>query len=104
MPDNFTLVFDDVIVRQLRKIAKNKPIKNILSKMFDRLEETGPQTGKLLDPHLLIYELKNMHPPIRLYFKHNVKTNEIYVFEFEIKTSQTKQAWTIDKIRKKSES
>ena len=70
--------------------------------MFDELEEKGPQAGKLLDSHLFIYEIKNKHPPIRLYFKHNIQTNEIYVFESEMKTSEEKQRRTIEKIRLKA--
>ena len=53
--------------------------------MFDKIELLGPLTGKLLDSKLFIYEIKAKHPPIRLYFKHNLATNEIYVFEFEMK-------------------
>ncbi len=46
--------------------------------------------------------MKMMRPPIRLYFKHNVVTNELYVFEYEMKTSSGKQQKTIDKIRQKA--
>ena len=98
----FLLVFDDVMVRQLKKAAKNNQIKQILTRMLDKLEESGPDAGKLIDSKLFIYELKSMHPPIRLYFKHNLSTAEIYVFEFEMKTSQAEQQKTIDKIRQKS--
>ena len=67
--------------------------------MLDELEEKGSQTGKLVDSHLFIYEIKNKHPPLRLYFKHNIQTNEIYVFEYEMKTSEEKQKLTLTKIR-----
>ena len=97
----FHLVFDDVMVKQLKKAAKNNQIKQILTRMLDKLEESGPDAGKLIDSKLFIYELKSMHPPIRLYFKHNLSTAEIYVFEFEMKTSKTEQQKTIDKIREK---
>ena len=97
----FHLVFDDVMVKQLRKAAKNNQIKQILTKMLDKLEEFGPDAGKLIDSKLFIYEMKSMHPPIRLYFKHNLSTDETYVFEFEMKTSKTEQQKTIDKIREK---
>ena len=70
--------------------------------MLDRLEFLGPDSGNLLDSQLFIYEMKNKHPPIRLYFKHNKQTNEIYVFEFEIKTSPEKQRQTIKKVRQKA--
>ena len=98
---NFLLVFDDVMLRQLQKAGKNQQIKEILRTMLDEIEEKGPQAGKLLDSHLFIYEIKNKHPPIRLYFKHQLQTNEIYVFEYEMKTSEDKQQRTIEKIRLK---
>ncbi len=90
------------MVKQLRKAAKNNQIKQILTKMLDKVEESGPDAGKLLDSKLFIYEIKSMHPPIRLYFKHNLSTAEIYVFEFEMKTSEAEQQKTIDRIRKKA--
>ena len=51
----------------------------------------------------IIYEIKNKHPPIRLYFKHNKETNEVYVFEYQMKTSGLKQKHTIGKLRHKAE-
>ncbi len=98
----FKLVFDDVMVKQLKKAAKNNQVKQILTKMLDKVEEIGPDAGKLLDSKLFIYEVKSKHPPIRLYFKHNLSTNEIYVFEYEAKTSEKEQQKTIDKIRIKA--
>ena len=101
METHFTLVFDDVMIKQLKKAAKNQHIKEILRKMLDKLELSGPDAGELLDPQLSLYEVKIKHPPIRLYFKHNKTTNEIYVFEFEMKTSPEKQKATIIKLKKK---
>ena len=102
MEGNYTLIFDDVMIKQLKKAAKNQHIKNILTKMLDKLENLGADAGDLLDSQLFIYEIKNKHPPIRLYFKHNRQTDEIYVFEFDIKTSQERQQITIEKIRQKA--
>ena len=99
---NYNLVFDDVMVKQLKKAAKNQHIKEILTKMLDKLELSGPDAGELLDSQLSLYEVKIKHPPIRLYFKHNKLTNEIYVFEFEMKTSPEKQKATIIKLKKKA--
>jgi len=90
------------MIKQLQKAASNNNIKIILTKMLDEIEELGPQAGKLLDSHLFIYELKNKHPPIRLYFKHNIRNDEIYVFEYELKTSEEKQNKTIQKIKLKA--
>ncbi len=95
---NFNLVFDKFILKQLKKSSKNKLIKNILSKIFDKIEELGPRAGKLIDSKLQIYEIKN--PAIRLYYKYNFQTNEIYIFKYEMKTSKENQNKTITKIRK----
>ena len=101
---NYNLIFDDVMVKQLKKAAKNQHIKEILTKMLDKLEFSGPDAGELLDSQLSIYEIKIKHPPIRLYYKHNKSTNEIYVFEFEMKTSPEKQEATIKKLKQKASS
>ena len=102
MGTNYNLVFDDVIIKQLKKAAKNQHIKEILTKMLDKLEFSGPDAGELLDSQLSLYEVKIKHPPIRLYYKHNKLSNEIYVFEFEMKTSPEKQKATIIKLKKKT--
>ena len=104
METNYTLVFDDVMVKQLKKAAKNQHIKEILTKMLDKLEFSGPDAGELLDSQLSLYEVKIKHPPIRLYYKHNKLSNEIYVFEFEMKTSPEKQKATIKKLKQKASS
>ncbi len=96
------LIFDEVMIKQLKKAARNKAIKDILSKMLDKIEEKGHEAGELLDSKLFIYELKNKTPPIRLYFKHNKNTDDIYVFEFEMKTSKEKQQKTINRLKQKS--
>jgi len=97
----YNLIFDGVMIKQLKKLAKNKATQSILSKMFDKLEAIGPLAGDLLDSKLFIYEIKNKHPAIRLYFKHKQQTDEIHIFEYEIKKSEKKQKQTINKIRKK---
>ena len=102
METKYLLVFDEVITEQLKHAATNCQNKEILTKMLDKLEEKGPDGGKLLDSKLFLYEIKSKHPPIRLYYKHNKVTNEIYVFEFEMKTSEKKQQNTINKLRLKS--
>ena len=101
MQNHYTLVFDDVMIKQLKKAAKNQHIKEILTKMLDKLELSGPDAGELLDSQLSLYEVKIKHPPIRLYYKDNKSTNEIYVFEFEMKTSPEKQEATIKKLKQK---
>src|SRR3989344_6049512 len=96
----YNLVFDEIILKQLKDLSKNKGLKEIISKIL----ELGPNTGNLLDSKLHIYEIKRKSPPIRLYFKHNLTTEEIYIFEYEMKTSTKKQKETILRLKRKSES
>ena len=96
----YKIVFNEVILNQLQKLKENAPIRIILTKMFNKIEETGLNAGKLLDVQLHLYELKNKHPPIRLYFK-QISQEEILLFEYEIKTSEKKQNQTIAKIKHK---
>ena len=98
---NYELVFDDVIFTQLSKLKNDAHTREIVSKIFDKIEESGPQAGKLIDSRLHLYEVKRMHPPIRLYFKIEEDKKEAKIFEYEIKTSQEKQQSTIDKIKKR---
>ena len=101
MSKNYKLFFDEVILRQLQQVSKNQHIKDILRNMLDKIEEDGSRAGKLLDSKIHLYEVKNKHPPLRLYFKPRVYTNEIYVFEFEMKTNEKKQQKTIDQLKHK---
>ena len=96
----YKLIFDEVMLKQLKKVEKNKQIKDIISKMFDKIEEKGPNVGQLIDSRLRIYEMKSKHPPIRLYYK-LAQNEDIYVFEYEMKTSEKKQRTTIAKIKNK---
>ncbi len=98
---NYNIIFDEVIIKQLQQASKNNHIKQILTKMLDKIELLGPNAGKLLDSKLFIYELKSKHPPIRLYYKYNISNNEIYIFEYEMKTSKARQQNTINKIKNK---
>ncbi|MBS3156235.1 hypothetical protein J4413_03315 [Candidatus Woesearchaeota archaeon] len=100
----YNLVFDEIILKQLKDLSKNKGLKEIISKILDKIEELGPNAGNLLDSKLHIYEIKRKSPPIRLYFKHNLTTEEIYIFEYEMKTSTKKQKETILRLKRKSES
>ena len=101
--ENYKLIFDEVILRQLKKAGRNQQVKQILTNILDKIEELGPRAGNLIDTKLFLYEFKVKHPPIRLYFKYNSNTREIYVFEYEMKTSEDKQQKTIDKIKRKLE-
>ncbi|MEK6962840.1 MAG: hypothetical protein AABX70_00330 [Nanoarchaeota archaeon] len=102
MNKNYELIFDKVVFKQLKKAGKNKEVKEILRKMFDKVEEKGPLAGELLDSQLFLYEVKNIRPPLRLYYQVLEKSNQIKVFEFEMKTSALKQRKTIQKIKTKA--
>ncbi|MBU2639362.1 MAG: hypothetical protein KKG75_01500 [Nanoarchaeota archaeon] len=95
----YKIKFDDVILNQLKGIDEN--IKEILSKMFNKIEKKGPKAGKLIDSKLFIYEMKNKRPPIRLYFKYIKNSNYVWLFEYEMKTSEKKQKRTISKLKDK---
>ncbi|MBI5553845.1 MAG: hypothetical protein HY917_03840 [Candidatus Diapherotrites archaeon] len=95
----YVLVFDEVILKQLKKLARDYSTKRILSHVFNRIEERGPLAGKLLDPQLSLYEVKIMRPPLRIYYKIVEAVQEAHVFEYEVKTSQEKQDRTITRLR-----
>ncbi|MEK6957831.1 MAG: hypothetical protein AABW99_02540 [archaeon] len=99
----YKLAFDEVILKQLKKLEKEKGIRERISKMLDKIAEMGPDAGKLIDSTLSLYEVKSKKPPIRLYFEIEKTEGKAYVFEFEMKTSQSKQEKTIGRIRKKLE-
>ncbi|MBI4150571.1 hypothetical protein HY492_00435 [Candidatus Woesearchaeota archaeon] len=101
MSANYPLVFDEVILSQLKKLGEDKHVRTFITKMFDRMELLGPRAGELIDGQLGLYEMKSMHPPIRLYYRHVRETNELEVFEYEMKTSPKKQKKTIGILRHK---
>ena len=96
----YRIVFDSIILNQLKKLGENESIRSILTKMMDKIEELGPRAGKLIDSHLFIYEMKTKNSPLRLYFKH-AQNNDIYLFEYELKTSKKKQQKTIEQLRQR---
>jgi len=97
----YKLIFDAVILKQLNKISSKKDLKKIVSKLLNKLESKEPQSGKLLDNKLKLYELKHKSPSIKIYFKLLKNDIEILVFEFEIKKNQEKQKSIIQKIKEK---
>lgn len=101
MEKRFKIKFDDIILKRLKKISSNQELKNYFSKMFDRIEEFGPEAGKLLDSRLHLYEMKSIRPPLRLYYRHHIVTNDIILFEFEMKTNPKKQQNTIKRIKRR---
>lgn len=101
MTEKYLIVFDDVLYKKLKKILKDKYIKNIFQKMLNKLELKGPLIGELLDSKLHLYELKNKRPPLRLYYRFDIYSGEILIFDFEMKTNSKKQKLTIARIKNK---
>lgn len=95
----YKLIFDEVILRQLKNSGKDANMCSFITNMLNKIEVYGSRAGKLLDSKLHIYEIKNKHTPLRIYFKPAKDSNEIYVFEYEMKTGKEKQQRTIGKIR-----
>ena len=101
MVQKYTLIFDKVMIAQLKKLGEDQNVRNLLVKMFDKMEILGPRAGDLIDSQLFLYEMKSKHPPLRLYYWHNKINDELYVFEYEMKTSSHKQEKTISKLKRK---
>jgi len=102
MEQRYALIFDDVMIKQLKQAAKNQNIKQIITNWLNELESDGHLAGKLLDSKLHLYEMRINNPPLRLYYKYNALTKEIYVFEFKMKTNAKTQQETIGKLKHKS--
>lgn len=97
----FQLVFDEVMLAQLKKLGSEKHIRDLLAKLFDKMQSLGPRAGELVDSQLGLYEMKVKHPPIRLYYRHVHGPSELQVFEYEMKTSPEMQKKTIGKLRQR---
>ncbi|HLC88638.1 MAG TPA: hypothetical protein VJG49_01245 [Candidatus Nanoarchaeia archaeon] len=99
MEKNYEVVFDEVVKDKFQKLITSNNNREIIKRWFDELEFKGPSAGKLLDNHVWLYELKNKHPPLRLYYYFHRSSNNIIIFEIEMKTNPKKQRETIGKIR-----
>ena len=99
MEQLYKVVFDEYVRDKLQKAINKSDYKEIIKQWLDLLEVKGPLAGKLLDNHIWLYEMKNKHPPLRLYFYHQKSTDKIIIFELEMKTSKLKQKKTIGKLR-----
>lgn len=95
----YVLIFDAVMLAQLKKLGEQRQLRVLLAKMLDKMETLGPRAGQLIDSQLFLYEIKAKHPPLRLYYRHVRETDELHVFEYEMKTSPEKQRRTIHRLR-----
>ena len=60
----YSLVFGSSVYKKLKKLEKNTDLKNLVSKYLDKIEEMGPNAGKLLDGTVSLYEIKSKRPPL----------------------------------------
>jgi hypothetical protein len=97
----YEVIFDEVVKVKLQKAITKSDYKEIITNWLNELEVEGPDAGKLIDNHVWLYEMKNKHPPLRLYFYHQQSTGKIIIFECEMKTSEKKQKKTIGTLRYK---
>lgn len=95
---NYKLIFGKSILKKLKKIENKSDIKNLVSKMLNKIENKGPSAGKLLDPVINLYEIKSKSPPLRLYFQIIFKRKNAEIIDFEMKKSKNKQNTLIKKL------
>ena len=95
----YRLIFGKSILKKLKKIENKSDIKNLVSKMLDKIEEKGPDAGKLLDLVVNLYEIKSKNPPLRLYFEIIFEGKNAEIIDFKMKRSQDKQNLLIKKIK-----
>ncbi len=87
----YELIFGESILKKLKKLEKKSDLKTLVSKMLDKIEEKGPDAGKLLDPVINLYEMKSKKPPLRLYFEVIFEGNKAEIIDFEMKKSKENQ-------------
>ncbi|MBI4148875.1 hypothetical protein HY491_00350, partial [Candidatus Woesearchaeota archaeon] len=54
----YALIFDEVMLKQLKKAGKNMHVRNVLKNMLDKIEVNGPGAGNIIDSQLFLYEIK----------------------------------------------
>ena len=80
MEKRYEVVFDEVVKVRLQKVIVESEYRDIIKGWLDDLEAGGPASGKLLDNHIWLYEMKSKRPPLRLYFYHQQSTGKIIIF------------------------
>ena len=65
---NFIIQYDKKVVHELHKLRHHDDLAATYLHLLQKLEQLGPRAGKLLDEHLHVYEVREKHPPLRLYF------------------------------------
>ena|SRR3989344_1274767 len=94
------MVFDVVVDKKVKKIVekiKDQRFQELFKKCRKRLELLGPRGGQLLNNQYHLFEWKNYHPPLRVYFRIRTE-NEIIILSCEYKTSEKKQQETITRL------
>ncbi|MBS3170757.1 hypothetical protein J4223_03165 [Candidatus Woesearchaeota archaeon] len=93
----YRLIFDEEFKKQLKKAKIDY---TLISNIFDKIEQIGPDAGKLIDSKLFLYEFKMKRPPLRIYFKPNLINNDIYMLAIEMKKSEKMQQKLIDYLKR----
>lgn len=100
----YEVSYDPKFEKQFDKISKNKHLVDLLSKLIKRIRLLGPDAGKLIDAKMSIYEIKMKRPPLRLYFWYRLALQDIYIIEYQLKTSKDAQRKVIDNIKERLQS
>lgn len=95
---NYELIFDEGIKRQMEKDKRNHHLLMLLRKAFEKIGEKGENAGKLINIGRRIYEIKFKRPPLRIYFKVNQISKLAVVYGYQIKQSQKDQQDYINKL------
>lgn len=51
----YKLIFGKSILKKLKKIEKREDVKELISKMLNKIEEKGPKAGEILDVRLNLF-------------------------------------------------
>jgi len=97
--NKYKLVFGSIVKKKLEKLKSKKDIKLYLSKIFNKIENLGPNAGKLLDNKLYLYEVKMKNHSLRIFFQIVIENNIAKIIDFEIKKSEKNQNNLIEKIK-----
>lgn len=97
MADSYTVLLKEDVLKNINK--ENNDIKNLIKIYLKKIEILGPYAGKIISNKYSLFEIKLKRPPLRIYYQINQK--EVWILEYEMKTSSKKQKETINKLKKK---
>jgi mRNA-degrading endonuclease RelE of RelBE toxin-antitoxin system len=86
----YSIHFDKRFLHVLHKLHKEAHVLHIYEHLLNKLSTHGPRAGKLLEEHTHLYEAKEKHPPLRLYYTYNKQADTITLLDFDTKNHQKK--------------